>query len=162
MAEVSTLLMRIADYKGTSKVVGYDGWIVLKSLDTAFYANVNLNGTGSVAVGGPEMDCITFSKTQDGTDLKINMAMFGSTIFPKVEFVKVVETNTSKFIAEEVVATNFAFTSANKTISNDGEAEIEYRAVCSAVRLLGHEVNDEGKLVKFGPVGYDFSAGKKM
>lgn len=162
MAEVSTLLMKIKDIKGTSNIDGYKDWIVLDTFNTAFYANVDINDKGSVAVGGPRMDAIHFSKVKDGTDIKIKMAMFGSTVYDKVEIVKIIDNNSSKIVSEKIELINFAFAYANKNMNNSGEAEMSYSGVCSACKLEGNEVDAAGKVTKFGPVGYDFSKAKKM
>lgn len=162
MAEVNTLLMKIKDIKGTSNIDGYNDWIVLNHINTAFSARVDINDKGSVAVGGPQMEAIQFSKVKDGTDIKITMAMFGSTVYDKVEIVKIIDNNSTKIISEKIELLNFAFTFGNKCMSNSGEAVISYSGVCSGCTLEGNEVDAMGKVTKFGPVGYDFSKAKKM
>lgn len=162
MAEVCTLLMQISGIKGTSKVDGHEDWIPLEHLNTAFYAVADMKNKGSIAVGGPTMAPIQFAKLKDGTDLHFRMGMLNSTVFPKVVFVKIVYNNGTIIVSEKVVAYNFVFTGCEVRINGDGEAVLSYSGECSSVQLEGNEVDAEGKVTKYGPVGYNFSKAQKL
>lgn len=162
MAEVSTLLMKIKDIKGTSNIEGHLGWIVLQNINTSLHANVEMNGKGSLAVGGAMADGVHISKSKDGTDLKMRAALLDATVFDKVEIVKIIDNNAGRIISEKIELINFAFSYSTISINDSGDAEVCYTGVFSAIKLEGNEVDASGKVTKFGPIGYDFAKAKKM